>query len=83
QHGREIARQWELAPLTETTQLIEPVEETITCTAADLGTKMQCSVCQWIYDGALGEPLQFVARGTPWFDEPDNFLCAECSLGID
>lgn len=39
QHGRDIARQWALAPLPETTQQIAPVEETITCTAADLGPK--------------------------------------------
>ena len=51
--------------------------------AADLGPSMQCSVCQWIYDPALGEPLQDVAPGTPWRDVPDNFLCPECSLGKD
>jgi anaerobic nitric oxide reductase flavorubredoxin len=44
---------------------------------------MQCSVCQWIYDPELGEPLQDVAPGTPWRDVPDNFLCPECSLGKD
>ncbi|ECE8503680.1 arabinose-5-phosphate isomerase GutQ [Salmonella enterica subsp. enterica] len=83
QHGRDIARQWALAPLPETTQKTAPVEETTTCAAADLGPKMQCSVCQWIYDPALGEPLQDVAPGTPWSDVPDNFLCPECSLGKD
>ncbi|WP_249357079.1 rubredoxin, partial [Citrobacter sp. wls827] len=51
--------------------------------AADLGPSMQCSVCQWIYDPAKGEPLQDVAPGTPWSDVPDNFLCPECSLGKD
>lgn len=69
--------------LPETTQKTAPVEETTTCAAADLGPKMQCSVCQWIYDPALGEPLQDVAPGTPWSDVPDNFLCPECSLGKD
>jgi rubredoxin len=47
------------------------------------GPRMQCSVCQWIYDPELGEPLQDVAPGTPWSDVPDNFLCPECSLGKD
>lgn len=51
--------------------------------AADLGPCMQCSVCQWIYDPELGEPLQDVAPGTPWSEVPDNFLCPECSLGKD
>ncbi len=49
--------------------------------AADLGPSMQCSVCQWVYDPATGEPNQDVQPGTPWSEVPDNFLCPECSLG--
>jgi anaerobic nitric oxide reductase flavorubredoxin len=84
QHGRDIARQWALAPLPEVTA--KPAEQPQTCSAAasaDLGPRMQCSVCQWIYDPELGEPLQDVAPGTPWSEVPDNFLCPECSLGKD
>ena len=44
---------------------------------------MQCSVCQWIYDPALGEPMQDVTPGTMWSDVPDSFLCPECGLGKD
>ncbi|MBJ4539445.1 rubredoxin, partial [Salmonella enterica subsp. enterica serovar Mbandaka] len=50
---------------------------------ADPGPRMQCSVCQWIYDPEQGEPLQDVAPGTPWSEVPDTFLCPECSLGKD
>ncbi|MGL0727764.1 rubredoxin, partial [Klebsiella pneumoniae] len=50
---------------------------------ADLGPMMQCSVCQWVYDPAKGEPNQDVQPGTPWSEVPDNFLCPECSLGKD
>jgi anaerobic nitric oxide reductase flavorubredoxin len=86
QHGRDIAHQWALAPLPEAAA--EPTEQQEACAcaaaaAADLGPRMQCSVCQWIYDPELGEPLQDVAPGTPWRDVPDNFLCPECSLGKD
>jgi anaerobic nitric oxide reductase flavorubredoxin len=86
QHGREIARQWALAPLPVSN--ISPVTPPADAPAAqpdaaDLGPCMQCSVCQWIYDPAKGEPLQDVAPGTPWSDVPDNFLCPECSLGKD
>jgi len=84
QHGRDLARQWALAPLPEVTA--KPAEQPQTCSAAasaDLGPRMQCSVCQWIYDPELGEPLQDVAPGTPWSEVPDNFLCPECSLGKD
>jgi anaerobic nitric oxide reductase flavorubredoxin len=85
QHGRDIARQWALTPLPQAAQPSEQ-QETCACAAeaaADPGPRMQCSVCQWIYDPALGEPLQDVAPGTPWSDVPDNFLCPECSLGKD
>ncbi|MBL4814210.1 MAG: rubredoxin [Shewanella sp.] len=42
---------------------------------------MVCTVCQWVYDPALGEPNQDVAPGTEWQDVPDYFLCPDCSLG--
>ncbi|WP_413736924.1 anaerobic nitric oxide reductase flavorubredoxin [Sodalis sp. RH21] len=50
--------------------------------AAD-SVKMQCSVCQWIYDPAVGEPMQAVDAGTPWEQVPETFLCPECGLGKD
>ena len=84
QHGREIARQWALAPLP-TPLNTTPVEASACAcaakAAADSGPSMQCSVCQWVYDPAKGEPMQDVAPGTAWCDVPDNFLCPECSLG--
>ena len=83
EHGREIARQWALAPLPQSTVNKVVKEETSATTTADLGPRMQCSVCQWIYDPAKGEPMQDVAPGTPWSEVPDNFLCPECSLGKD
>ncbi|MFP1591906.1 rubredoxin [Escherichia coli] len=33
-------------------------EETSATTTANLGPRMQCSVCQWIQDPAKGEPMQ-------------------------
>ncbi|SQI97400.1 anaerobic nitric oxide reductase flavorubredoxin [Klebsiella oxytoca] len=85
EHGREIARQWALSPLPVTSEA-KAAPEATSCAAAataDLGPKMQCSVCQWIYDPEQGEPNQDVQPGTPWSDVPDNFLCPECSLGKD
>ena len=86
EHGREIARQWALSPLPVAAVQTAPEQENCACAAAaaaDLGPSMQCSVCQWIYDPAKGEPMQDVAPGTPWSEVPDNFLCPECSLGKD
>ena len=84
EHGREIARQWALSPLPDATSAPKTAESDCACAAAqtaDLGPSMQCSVCQWIYDPAQGEPNQNVAPGTPWSEVPDGFLCPECSLG--
>ena len=72
-----------LAPLPQSTVNTVVKEETSATTTADLGPRMQCSVCQWIFDPAKGEPMQDVAPGTPWSEVPDNFLCPECSLGKD
>lgn len=80
EHGRDIARRWALAPLPHTT-LEALVPETPPAQPKDLGPSMCCSVCQWIYDPAKGEPQQNVAPNTAWEDVPDSFLCPECSLG--
>lgn len=54
------------------------------CAAAQLNdadSSMLCTVCQWVYEPAQGEPNQDVAPGTAWADVPDYFLCPECGLG--
>ena len=81
-HGREVARQWALQPLTDAQPA--PLADAEVCEVqaqVDNGPRMQCSVCQWIYDPAIGEPMQDVQPGTAWCDVPDSFLCPECSLG--
>ncbi|CNI32178.1 anaerobic nitric oxide reductase flavorubredoxin [Yersinia mollaretii] len=93
EHGRKIAREWALHPLTplsspdktEATVITLPqngVEKSRAHTEVAVSMQsMQCSVCQWIYDPALGEPLQDVAPGTGWENVPEYFLCPECGLG--
>ncbi|HGP3619852.1 TPA: anaerobic nitric oxide reductase flavorubredoxin [Yersinia enterocolitica] len=85
EHGRKIAREWALHPLNSSTLLDTTTpainEENSSTAPADLGISMQCSVCQWVYDPALGEPLQDVKPGMCWDDVPDFFLCPECGLG--
>ncbi|MCL1056756.1 anaerobic nitric oxide reductase flavorubredoxin [Shewanella gelidimarina] len=44
---------------------------------------MICTVCNWVYDPAIGEPNQEIEPGTPWSDVPEYFLCPECNLGKD
>jgi anaerobic nitric oxide reductase flavorubredoxin len=81
EHGREIARQWALTPLSSPAAVNVANEPRPADYAVDAGPAMQCSVCQWIYDPAKGEPNQDVAPGTQWNEVPDSFLCPECSLG--
>lgn len=68
QHGRDIARQWALSPLPVAEASVTPEQQDCACaaaTAADLGPMMQCSVCQWVYDPAKGEPNQMSSRVRP------------------
>ncbi len=86
EHGREIARQWALHPLDA--PLPQPAPQITayalaTPPSADSLVKMQCSVCQWVYDPSIGEPMQAVAAGTAWPLVPPSFLCPECGLGKD
>jgi len=40
--------------------------------------KWQCTVCNYIYDPALGDPNSGVAPGTAFDDLPDGWTCPEC-----
>ena len=46
-------------------------------------TKWRCTVCDYIYDPALGDPDNGVAPGTAWEDVPDDWLCPICAVGKD
>ncbi|SFC75782.1 anaerobic nitric oxide reductase flavorubredoxin [Pragia fontium] len=83
EHGGKIAREWALHPLNTPAPLISSTNNAnkSEITAASTGVCMICSVCQWVYDPALGEPLQNVAPGTSWSDVPESFLCPACALG--
>ncbi|VEJ55682.1 anaerobic nitric oxide reductase flavorubredoxin [Pragia fontium] len=83
EHGGKIAREWALHPLNTPAPLISSANNAnkSEITAASDGVCMICSVCQWVYDPALGEPLQNVAPGTSWSDVPESFLCPACALG--
>lgn len=95
EHGRQLARQWALHPLdaprpiTTTQATVTPVpampavEPQAAAAAAewDDDQAMLCTVCQWVYDPAQGEPDQLVVPGTPWAQVPDSFLCPGCGIG--
>jgi len=69
----------ELTPAA--TAAAQPSMAAPTGPALDEDQSMLCTVCQWIYDPALGEPDQLVAAGTPWAQVPESFLCPGCGIG--
>ncbi|HOA13312.1 MAG TPA: rubredoxin [Myxococcota bacterium] len=42
--------------------------------------KYICTVCNWIYDPAIGDPDGGVAPGTKFEDIPDDWTCPECGV---
>lgn len=98
EYGRQVARQWagnrETLAMREPLAKAPPEQKPLpapveTPVAADRsahpqgGQCMICTVCNWVYDPALGEPNQGIEPSTLWCDVPDYFLCPECNLGKD
>ena len=40
--------------------------------------KYQCLTCGYVYDEALGEPVDGIPPGTRWEDVPEDWVCPEC-----
>ena len=45
--------------------------------------KYKCSVCEWIYDPAIGDPDGGIAPGTAFGDIPEDWVCPLCGVGKD
>ncbi len=45
--------------------------------------KYRCTVCEWIYDPAIGDPDAGIAPGTPFESLPDDWSCPLCGVGKD
>ncbi len=41
----------------------------------------RCTICQYVYDPAVGDPDNGVAPGTPFSDIPDGWVCPICGVG--
>ncbi|WP_076414386.1 anaerobic nitric oxide reductase flavorubredoxin [Shewanella sp. UCD-KL12] len=68
-------------PMSQSAELAHQEEVTVDNATDFAGQSQVCTVCQWVYDPALGEPNQDVSPGTEWQDVPEHFLCPDCSLG--
>jgi len=43
--------------------------------------KYVCTVCNYIYDPAVGDPDNGIAAGTAFEDLPEDWVCPECGVG--
>ena len=43
--------------------------------------KYVCSVCDYVYDPAAGDPDNGVSPGTAFEDLPDDWVCPVCGVG--
>ena len=40
--------------------------------------KYRCTICNYIYDPAIGDPDAGIAAGTPFEKIPDSWVCPVC-----
>ena len=45
--------------------------------------KYICTVCQWVYDPAVGDPEQGIEPGVSFESLPDDYVCPLCGVGKD
>lgn len=41
----------------------------------------KCTICQYIYDPAAGDPENGIDPGTPFEELPDHWVCPICGAG--
>jgi len=45
--------------------------------------KYICTLCDYIYDPAVGDPENDVDPGTAFEDLPDDWVCPDCGADVD
>lgn len=43
--------------------------------------KLQCQICELVYDEAEGWPADGIEPGTKWEDVPEDWKCPDCNMG--
>lgn len=44
----------------------------------DNNTRLECRICWYVYDPAVGDPEQQIEPGTPFLELPGHWRCPEC-----
>lgn len=47
------------------------------------GARLECKICWWVYDPALGDEVWQVAPGTPFSALPAHWRCPQCDGAAD
>ena len=47
------------------------------------GARLECKICWWVYDPALGDPVWQVVPGTPFNALPAHWRCPQCDGDAD
>jgi rubredoxin len=42
-------------------------------------SKLECKVCWYVYDPAVGDPVWQIPAGTPFANLPPHWTCPNCS----
>lgn len=45
--------------------------------------KYRCTVCQYVYDPAVGDPESGIQPGTPFEELPADWVCPLCGVSKD
>ena len=83
QHGRDIARQWALAPLPGPQHSPPNSRKPVPGQPAPIRSTHAVQRLPVDLRPGTGRAVAGRGSGTPWSEVPDNFLCPECSLGKD
>lgn len=45
--------------------------------------RYKCTVCEYVYDEAKGDPKNMVKPGTAFSELPEDWVCPVCGVGKD
>jgi rubredoxin len=47
------------------------------------GTRLECRICWYVYDPALGDEVEQIPPGTPFDALPQHWCCPQCDAARD
>ena len=52
-------------------------------TRIDASTRLECRICWYVYDPALGDEVEQIPPGTPFTALPAHWRCPQCDAEQD